>query len=78
MMWTLAYAKTDFSNKDFNYLEVKQNFFKNDDNKDFRLVEKLTKGEADLNQFMQLRSQLVIAAEYSGREENLSPVLIPR
>ena len=33
--------------------------------------------EADFNQFMRLRNQLVIAAESFGREKNLTPVLIP-
>ena len=34
-------------------------------------------GEADSNQFMRLRNQLVTAAENFAREENLSPLLIP-
>ena len=34
-------------------------------------------GEANFNQFMRLRNQLVIAADNFAREENLSPVLIP-
>ena len=34
-------------------------------------------GETNFNQFMRLRNQLVNAAERSGREENLTPVLIP-
>ena len=33
--------------------------------------------EADFNQFVRLRNQLVFAAESLGREDNLSPVLIP-
>ena len=33
-------------------------------------------GEANFNQFMRLRNQLVTAAENFAREENLSPVLI--
>ena len=33
-------------------------------------------GEADFNQFMRLRNQLVNAAENFAREENLTPVLI--
>ena len=33
--------------------------------------------KADFKQFPQLRNQMVIAAENCGREENLSPVLIP-
>ena len=34
-------------------------------------------GEAEFNQFMRLRNQLVNAAENFAREENLIPVLIP-
>ena len=37
----------------------------------------LTRGEADFNQFMRLRNQLVNGAENFAREENLTPVLIP-
>ena len=33
-------------------------------------------GEADSNQFMRLRNQLVKSAENFAREENLTPVLI--
>ena len=33
-------------------------------------------GEADFNQFMRLRNQLVNAAENFAREENLTPVVI--
>ena len=34
-------------------------------------------GEANFNQFMRLRNQLVIAAENLAREEILTPVMIP-
>ena len=51
--------------------------FKKIDNRDLRLVQNLTLGEADVNQLMHLRNQQVIAAENIGREENLSSVLIP-
>ena len=34
-------------------------------------------GEADFNQFMRLRNQLVLAAEKFARVEKLTPVLIP-
>ena len=47
-----------------------------EDNRDFRLVQNLTMGEADFHQFMRLRNQLVIAENFGG-EENSSPVLIP-
>ena len=59
------------------YLNVKLKLFKKDDNKEFRLVQNLTVGEADVNQFMRLRNQLVNPAESFAREENLTQVLIP-
>ena len=34
-------------------------------------------GEAEINQFMRLRNQLVNAAENLAREKNLTPVMIP-
>ena len=66
-----------WSRNDSNYLDVKLNVFKNDDNKEFRLVQNLTMGEAGFNQFMQLRKQLVNAAEQFAGEENLTPVMLP-
>ena len=60
-----------------NYLDVKLKVFKKDDKKEFRLVQNLTMGEADFNQFMRLRNQLVNAVENFSREESLFPVLIP-
>ena len=59
------------------FLDVKLKVFKKDDNKKFRLVQKITMREAHFNQFMRLRNQLVNAAENFHREENLTPVLIP-
>ena len=41
------------------------------------LVQNLTMGEAEINQFMRLRNQLVKAAENLAREKNLTPVMIP-
>ena len=66
-----------WSKNDSNYLDVKLKVFKKDYNKEFRLVQNLTLGEADFNQFMQLRNQLVNAAEVFAREENLMTVLLP-
>ena len=65
------------SKKQSKYLDVKLNVFKKDDNKDLQLVQVLTMGEADLKQFMRLRSQLVLVAENFHRGENLYTVLIP-
>ena len=70
-------GRFSWSKNDSNYLDVKLNVFRKDDEKEFRLVQNLTMGEADFNQFMRLRNQLVNAAENFGREENLTPVLIP-
>ena len=52
-----------WSKNDSNYLDVKLKVFKKDDNKEFRLAQNNTIREADFNQFMRLRNQLVIAAE---------------
>ncbi len=60
-----------------NHFDVKLKLLKKDDNKGFQLVQNFTKREAEFNQFMRLRNQLVNAAENFGREENLSPVVIP-
>ena len=80
-MWTLTNATTDSENfwfkNDFDSLDVKIDVLKTDDNKEFQLVLNLTMGEADFNQFMWLRIQLVNAAEQFDREETLTPVLIP-
>ena len=71
-----SFGQFSWSKKDSHYLDVKLKVFKKDDNKEFRLVQKLTMGETDFNQFMQLRNQLVLVAENYAREENFSPVLI--
>ena len=66
-----------WSKNDSNYLDAKLKVFKKDDNKQLRLVQNLTMGEANFNQFLRLRNQLVKAAENFAREENLTPLLIP-
>ena len=71
------FGRFSWSKNDFNYLDVKLKVFKKDDKKEFRLVQNLTMGEADFNQFMRFRNQLVNAAENFAREESLTPVLIP-
>ena len=58
-------------------MDVKLKVFRKDDKKEFRRVQKFTIGEADFNQFMRLRNQLVNAAEKIAREENLTAELIP-
>ena len=71
------FGRFSWSKNDSNYLDVRLKVFRKDDKKEFRLVQNLTMGEADFNQFMRLRNQLVNAAENFAREENLTPVLIP-
>ena len=66
-----------WSRNDSNFLDVKLKVFTKADKKEFRLVQNLTMGEADFNQFMRLRNQLVYATENFARKENLTPVLIP-
>ena len=71
------FGRFSCSKNDSNYLDVKLKVFKKDDKKEFRLAQNLTMGEADFNQFMRLRNQLVNAAENFARDEILTPLLIP-
>ena len=71
------FGRFSWSKNDSNYLDKKLKVFKKDDNKEFPLVQNGTMVEADFNQFMRLRNQLVNAAENFAREENLTPALIP-
>ena len=70
------FGQFSWSKNHSNYLDVKLKVFRKDDKKEFRLVQNLTMGEADFNQFMRLKNQLVKAAENFAREENLTAVLI--
>ena len=71
------FGRFSCSKNDSNDLDVKLKVFRKDDKKEFQLVQNLTMGEADFNQFMRLRNKLVNAAKNFAREENLTPVLIP-
>ena len=71
-VWTVFWFKNDSK-----YLDVKLKVFKKDYNKEFRLVQNLTAGDADFNEFMRLRNQLVSAAENYARQKNLFPVVKP-
>ena len=71
------FGRFSWSKNDSNYLDVKLKVLRKDDKKEFRRVQNLTMGEADFNQFMRLRNQLVNAAKNFAREENLTPVPIP-
>ena len=50
-------------------------FKRGDKNAGFQLRQNLLMAEADFNQFIRQRNQLVVAADNSLREQNLSPVL---
>ena len=60
----------------FDYLDVKLKVFKKDENKEFRLAQNLTIGEADFHQYIRLRNQLVVAVRDFSKEENLSPLQV--
>ena len=69
------FGRFSWSKNDSNYLDVKLKVFRKDDNKNFTLVQNLTMREAEFNQFMRLKNQLVNAAEKFAREELM--LLIP-
>ena len=71
------FGRFSWSKNDSNFLDVKLKVNRKDDRKEFRLVQNLTMGEADFNQFIQLRNQLVNAAKNVANEEKFTPVLIP-
>ena len=50
------------------YLDVKFKVFKRDEIRSFRLVQRLTNKEANSKHLMQLRNQLVFAAENLGKK----------
>ena len=70
------FGRFSWSKNDSNYLDNKQKVFKREDkNAEFRLRQNLSMGEADFNQFIRQRNQLVVAADHFLRQQNLSPVL---
>ena len=71
------FGRVFWSKNDSSYLDVKIKVFRKNEKKEFRLVQNLTMGEADFNQFMRLRNQLLYAAEKIAGEKNLTPVQIP-
>ena len=64
------------SKNSFDYLDVELKVFKGDENKQFRLAQNLTMGEADFIQFVRLRNQLVVAVRDFSKEENLPSVQV--
>ena len=70
------FGRFSWSKNDSNYLDTKLKVFKRENkNAEFRLRQNLAMGEADFNQFIRQRIQLVVAADNFLKEQNLSPVL---
>ena len=70
------FGRFSLTRNDSNYLDIKPKMFKREEkNAEFRLRQNLSMGEADFNQFIRQRNQLVVAANNFLREHNLSPVL---
>ena len=70
------FRRFSWTENDSNYLDNKLKVFKTEDkNAKFRLTQNFTMGEADFNQFVRQRNQVVVAADNFLREQNLSPVL---
>ena len=70
------FGRISWSKNSFDFLDVKLKVFKRDENKQFRLAQNLTMGEADFNQFIRLSNQLVVAVTDFSKEENLPPVQV--
>ena len=65
-----------WTKNDSNNLDIKLKVFKREETlAKFRLRQNLTMGEVDFNQFIRQRNQLVVTADNSLREQNLSSVL---
>ena len=63
-IWTIFLVQ-----KRFQLFGCKHKVFRKGYKKEFQLAQNLAMGEADFNQFMRLRNQLVNAAENFAREE---------
>ena len=70
------FGQISWSKNSFDYLDVKLKVFKKDENKQFRLAQNLTMGEAGFSQFIRLRNQLVVAVRGFSKEENLPHVQV--
>ena len=70
------FGRISRSKNSFDYLDVKIKVFKRDENKQFWLAQNLTKGDAEINQFIRLRNELVVAVIDFSKEENLAPVQV--
>ena len=69
-------CRFSWTKNDSNYLDIKLKVFTREDkNAEFRMRQNISMGEADFNQFIRQRNQLVVAADNFLREQILSPVL---
>ena len=69
------FGRVFWTKNDSIYLDIKLKVFKRENkNAEFQLRQNLSKWEADFNQSIRQRNQLVVAADNFLREENLSPV----
>ena len=71
-----SFRRISWSKTSFDYWDVKLKVFKRDENKQFRLGQNITIGEAVFNQFIILGNQLVVAVRDFSKEENLRSVQV--
>ena len=70
------FGRFSWTKNDSNYLDNKLKVFEREDkNAEFRLRQNFSMGEADFNQFIRQRNQLVVAADNFLRKQKLLPVL---
>ena len=70
------FGRFSWTKNDSNYLDIELKVFERENkNAEFRLRQKFLMGEADFNQFVRQRNQLVFAADNFLRDQNLSPAL---
>ena len=70
------FGRISWSKNSFDYWDVKLKVFKRDENKQFQLAQNLTMEEADFNQFIRRRNQLIVAVRDFSKEENMPPVQV--
>ena len=68
-----SFGRISWAKNSFDYLDVKLKVFKRVENKHFRLAQNLTMGEADFNQFIRLRNQLIVSVKDFSKEDSLPP-----
>ena len=65
------FGRISWPKNSFDYLDVKVELFKRDESKPFPMAQNFTMGEADFNQFIRLRNQLIVAVRDFSKEESL-------